>query len=132
MMKYRDKNIAMIQKNHLNNIMMNIKKSLVNQEGNDGELYVKVKVSSKNKKPSLYKVVILNDDYTPMDFVIDILIRFFNKSKEEAIDIMLHVHKKGLGVCGVYTWEIAETKVVQVLSLAKERQHPLQCKVEKE
>ena len=83
------------------------------------------------KKPSLYKVIMLNDDYTPMEFVIMVLERFFNKNQEQATQIMLHVHQKGVGVCGVFTYEVAETKVTQVMDMAKEHQHPLQCTLEK-
>lgn len=90
------------------------------------------KVKEKTKKPSLYKVLLLNDDYTPMEFVVYILERFFNKSRQEAERIMLHVHHRGVGVCGVFTYEVAETKVTQVMLFAKEHQHPLQCTMEKE
>ncbi|MCB1548828.1 MAG: ATP-dependent Clp protease adapter ClpS [Hyphomicrobiaceae bacterium] len=90
------------------------------------------KTRPKTKKPSLYKVLLLNDDYTPMDFVIYVLERFFNKGRDEATRIMLHVHHKGVGICGVYTYEIAETKVAQVMSFARQHQHPLQCTMEKE
>ena len=85
----------------------------------------------RTKKPSLYKVIMLNDDYTPMEFVIMVLERFFNKNQEQATQIMLHVHQKGVGVCGVFTYEVAETKVTQVMDMAKEHQHPLQCTLEK-
>ena len=87
---------------------------------------------TSTKKPSMYKVIMLNDDYTPMEFVILVLERFFSKSEEEATQIMLHVHQKGVGVCGVFTYEVAETKVQQVMDLAKQHQHPLQCTMEKE
>lgn len=86
----------------------------------------------KTKKPSMYRVLLLNDDYTPMEFVVLILERFFNKSREQATRIMLHVHQKGVGVCGVYTYEVAETKVAQVMDLARRNEHPLQCTMEKE
>ena len=86
----------------------------------------------RTKKPSLYRVLLLNDDYTPMEFVVYILERFFNRSREQATRIMLHVHQKGVGLCGVYTYEVAETKVAQVLDLAKRHEHPLQCVMEKE
>jgi len=86
----------------------------------------------KTKKPSLYKVLILNDDYTPMEFVVDVLEHIFQKNREEATQIMLHVHQKGVGVCGVYTYEIAETKVTQTVDYARKNQHPLQCTLEKE
>ena len=86
----------------------------------------------KTKKPSLYRVLLLNDDYTPMEFVVYILERYFNRSREQATRIMLHVHQKGVGLCEVYTYEVAETKVAQVLDLAKRHEHPLQCVMEKE
>ncbi len=90
------------------------------------------KTRPKTKKPNLYRVLLLNDDYTPMDFVVYVLERFFNKGHEDATRIMLHVHQKGVGVCGVYTFEVAETKVSQVMSFARQHQHPLQCTMEKE
>ncbi|MCZ6863739.1 MAG: ATP-dependent Clp protease adapter ClpS [Alphaproteobacteria bacterium] len=93
---------------------------------------VVVRTRPKTKKPSLYKVLMLNDDYTPMEFVVSVLERFFNKSHEEATQIMLHVHQRGVGVCGVFTYEIAETKVNQVMEFARRQQHPLQCTLEKE
>ncbi|HUK10838.1 MAG TPA: ATP-dependent Clp protease adapter ClpS [Stellaceae bacterium] len=91
-----------------------------------------VKAKPKTKKPSMYKVLMLNDDYTPMEFVVHILERFFAKSREEATRIMWHVHRRGVGVCGVYTYEVAETKVTQVMDFARQHQHPLQCTLEKE
>lgn len=90
------------------------------------------KTKPKTKKPSLYKVLLLNDDYTPMEFVIHVLERFFNKGREDATRIMLHVHQNGVGVCGVFTYEVAETKVTQVMDFAGQHQHPLQCTMEKE
>jgi ATP-dependent Clp protease adaptor protein ClpS len=90
------------------------------------------KTRPKTKKPSLYKVLLLNDDYTPMEFVVHVLERFFNKGREEATRIMLHVHQKGVGICGVYTYEVAETKVTQVMDFSRQHQHPLQCTMEKE
>ncbi|MGC6475058.1 MAG: ATP-dependent Clp protease adapter ClpS [Parvibaculales bacterium] len=90
------------------------------------------KTKPKTKKPSLYKVLLLNDDYTPMEFVIYVLQKFFNKDMEEATKIMLHVHQNGVGVCGVFTFEVAETKVTQVVDLARQHQHPLQCTMEKD
>ena len=86
----------------------------------------------KLKKPPLYKVILLNDDFTPMEFVIRVLERFFHKNREEATHIMLHVHQKGMGICGVFTREVAETKVRQVMLYAAENQHPLQCTMEPE
>ena len=85
----------------------------------------------KLQKPSLYRVLILNDDYTPMEFVIYVLERFFQKSREDATRIMLHVHQHGVGVCGVFSYEVAETKVAQVMDFARQNQHPLQCTLEK-
>ena len=93
---------------------------------------VVVKTRTKTKKPSMYKVLMLNDDYTPMEFVVHVLERFFGKSQEEATQIMLHVHRRGVGVCGVYTYEVAETKVTQVIDFARKHEHPLQCTLEKE
>lgn len=93
---------------------------------------VVVKTRPKTKKPSMYKVLMLNDDYTPMEFVVEVLQRFFNKPQEEATRIMLHVHRRGVGICGVYTYEVAETKVTQVIEYARRQQHPLQCTLEKE
>ena len=93
---------------------------------------VVVKAKPKTKKPSMYKVLMLNDDYTPMEFVVHILERFFNKNRQEATRIMLHVHKRGVGICGVYTYEVAETKVTQVMDFARQHQHPLQCTLEKD
>ena len=90
------------------------------------------RTATKTKKPSLYKVLLLNDDYTPMEFVVHVLERFFNKGREDATQIMLHVHQKGVGICGVFTYEVAETKVTQVLDFARQHQHPLQCTMEKE
>jgi len=93
---------------------------------------VVIKTRPKTKKPSMYKVLMLNDDYTPMEFVVHVLERFFNKNREEATQIMLHVHTRGVGICGVFTYEVAETKVTQVMDLARQNQHPLQCTIEKE
>ena len=86
----------------------------------------------KTKKPSMYKVLMLNDDYTPMEFVVYVLERFFHLSREQATRIMLHVHQRGVGICGVYSYEVAETKVTQVMDFARQNQHPLQCTLEKD
>ena len=86
---------------------------------------------TRPKKPSMYKVLLLNDDYTPMEFVVMILQRFFNMNIESATQVMLHVHQKGVGVCGIFTYEVAETKVNQVTESARQHQHPLQCTMEK-
>ncbi len=93
---------------------------------------VVVKTRPRTRKPAMYKVLMLNDDYTPMEFVVHVLERFFQKTREEATRIMLHVHRRGVGVCGVFTYEVAETKVTQVMDLARQNQHPLQCTIEKE
>ena len=90
------------------------------------------KTAPRTKRPSLYKVVLLNDDYTPQEFVVWLLQAIFKKDAEEAVRIMLHVHNNGVGVCGVYTYEVAETKVAQVMELSRRNQHPLQCMMERE
>ena len=97
-----------------------------------GATGVVTEAKPKVAKPSLYRVLILNDDYTPMEFVVYVLERFFNKSREDATRIMLHVHQHGVGVCGVFTYEVAETKVAQVVDTARRHQHPLQCTMEKD
>lgn len=89
------------------------------------------KTRPKTKRPNLYRVLLLNDDYTPMEFVVHVLERFFNKGPDEATTIMLHVHQNGVGECGIYTYEVAETKVTQVMDFARKHQHPLQCVMEK-
>jgi ATP-dependent Clp protease adaptor protein ClpS len=93
---------------------------------------VAIKTRPKTKKPAMYKVLMLNDDYKPMELVVEVLERFFNKSHEDAMRIMLHVHQRGVGICGVFTYEVAETKVTQVMDLARQHQHPLQCTIEKD
>lgn len=93
---------------------------------------VLLKPKPKTRKPSLYKVLLLNDDYTPMEFVVHVLERFFSKTREEATDIMLHVHRRGVGLCGIFTYEIAEMKVNQVMDFARSNEQPLQCTMEKE
>ncbi|MGB7319193.1 MAG: ATP-dependent Clp protease adapter ClpS [Planktotalea sp.] len=98
----------------------------------DSDASVVVEVRPKTRKPPLYKVLLLNDDYTPMEFVVHVLERFFNMNHAQAFEIMLTVHKKGLAVVGVFSHEIAETKVSQVMDLARRNQHPLQCTMEKE
>ena len=103
--------------------------------GNDGDgqdqLGVATKTRTKPKKPSMFKVLLLNDDYTPMEFVVMVLKRFFGMDLEQATRVMLHVHQKGVGVCGIFPYEIAETKVNQVMDFARQNQHPLQCTLEK-
>ncbi|MDE1467152.1 ATP-dependent Clp protease adapter ClpS [Aurantiacibacter sp. D1-12] len=97
----------------------------------EGETGVATKTRSKPKKPSQYKVLMLNDDYTPMEFVVLVLKRFFRMDLEEATRVMLHVHQRGVGICGIFPYEVAETKVNQVMDFARENQHPLQCTLEK-
>jgi ATP-dependent Clp protease adaptor protein ClpS len=104
--------------------MSNWKEQLENQE------VVEEEIKDKFKKPSMYNVILLNDDFTPMDFVTDVLQRFFNMNGDNATDIMLTIHYKGKAICGKYSAEIAETKVQQVLHYAKENQHPLKCTME--
>ena len=98
----------------------------------DSQSGVLVKPRPKTKKPSMYKVLLLNDDYTPMEFVVHILEKFFAKNRQDATDIMLHVHRRGVGICGIYTYEMAETKVQQVMDYARANEQPLQCTMEKE
>lgn len=104
----------------------------LSDDDNDHQTGIVVKTRPKTKKPSMYKVLMLNDDYTPMEFVVMVLETFFGKSREEATRIMLHVHQRGVGICGVFTYEIAETKVAQVMDAARQHQHPLQCTIEKD
>lgn len=111
--------------------------SASNEDGNndrpdDGDVDVITKTRQKTKRPSLYKVLLLNDDYTPMEFVVYVLERFFNIDHARAVDIMLTVHTRGVAVVGVYPFEVAETKVTQVMDCARSNQHPLQCTMEKE
>ncbi len=103
-----------------------------NQGDDHNQTGLLIKTRPKTKKPSMYKVLLLNDDYTPMEFVVHILEKFFNKSRQEATDIMLHVHRRGVGLCGVYTYEIAETKVTQVMDFARANEQPLQCTMERD
>ena len=104
-----------------------------NRDGGGGIVTERrTKEQAKTKKPPLYKCILLNDDYTPMEFVVHILERFFAKSRQEAYRIMMHVHRRGVGICGVYTYEVAETKVTQVMDFARQHQHPLQCTLEKD
>ena len=102
-----------------------------NEEG-DGDQELLVKTKPKTKRPPLYKVLLINDDYTPMEFVVMILERFFGLTHAQAFEIMITVHKKGLAIVGVFSFEVAETKVAQVMDCARQHQHPLQCTMEKE
>ncbi len=99
-----------------------------NQEFQKGLL---LDTKPKTKKPSMYNVLLMNDDYTPMEFVVMVLEKIFNKKQEEATQIMLHVHQKGIGICGTFTYEVAESKCKAVIDLAKKNEHPLQCTMEK-
>ncbi len=99
--------------------------------GTDGQTRVATKTRAKPKKPSQYKVLMLNDDYTPMEFVVMVLKRFFGMDLEQATRVMLHVHQRGVGVCGIFPYEVAETKVNQVMDFARQNEHPLQCTLEK-
>jgi ATP-dependent Clp protease adaptor protein ClpS len=100
--------------------------------GGRNEVGILTRTRAKTKKPAMYRVLLLNDDFTPMDFVVHILERFFSKNRQEATDIMLQVHRRGVGVCGMYTYEVAETKVNLVMDYARKNEHPLQCTMEKE
>ncbi len=102
--------------------------------GDDGQTDhgLVLKTRPKTQKPSMYKVLLLNDDYTPMEFVVHVLESIFKKNRQEATDIMLHVHRRGVGICGVFTFEVAETKVAQVMDFARANEQPLQCTMEKE
>jgi len=102
------------------------------RDQSDGDTGVIVETRPKTKKPSMYKVLMLNDDYTPMEFVVHVLERFFAMNTEKATQVMLNVHRRGVGICGVFPYEVAETKVTQVMDFAREHQHPLQCTLEKD
>ena len=96
-------------------------------QGTGDRSAVITQTKTRTQRPSMYRVLILNDDYTPMEFVVYVLEQYFHKSREEATQIMLHVHQTGVGICGIYTYEVAETKVAQVIDTARRHQHPLQC-----
>ena len=100
------------------------------EDGRSGTAII-TKTKPRTKRPNLYRVLLLNDDYTPMEFVVHVLERFFNKDRDAATRIMLHVHQNGVGECGVFNYEVAETKVTQVMDFARKHQHPLQCVMEK-
>lgn len=103
-----------------------------NGTGGDGETGIATKTRTRTQRPPLYKVLLLNDDYTPMEFVVHVLERFFGMSHAQAFEIMLTVHNRGVAVVGVFSFEVAETKVAQVMDFARRHQHPLQCTLEKE
>ena len=100
-------------------------------DGN-GHSQVVLETRPRTKKPSMYKVIMLNDDYTPMEFVVYVLQRFFSMSSDQATAIMLNVHQRGFGVCGVYSYEVAEAKATQVMDYARQNEHPLQLQIEKD
>lgn len=102
------------------------------RDDGDGNTGVIVETRPKTKKPSMYKVLLLNDDFTPMEFVVHVLERFFAMTTEQATEVMLSVHRRGVGICGVFPYEVAETKVTQVMDFARQHQHPLQCTLEKD
>ena len=120
-------------------VLPHVQRAAIRSEDDDGgkdgdgqnQVGIATKTRAKPKKPSQYKVLMLNDDYTPMEFVVLVLKRFFGMDLEQATRVMLHVHQRGVGVCGIFTYEVAETKVNQVMDFAKQNQHPLQCTLEK-
>ena len=116
---------------HLQRMSANIY-MMAQKDGDDSDVGVKLETRTKTQRPPLYKVLILNDDYTPMEFVVHVLERFFGMTHAQAFDLMLTVHKKGIAVVGVFSHEIAETKVALVMDFAQRHQHPLQCTMEKE
>ena len=103
----------------------------IDDNDDDSSTGVATRTRTKTKKPSMYKVLMLNDDYTPMEFVVLVLQRFFKMDMDEATQVMLQVHQRGVGVCGTYSYEVAEMKATQVMDCARENKHPLQCTVEK-
>lgn len=120
-----------IEKKNLQKIILSAEDGDTDRPGRL-EIGVLTRVRPKTKKPSMYRVLLLNDDFTPMDFVVHVLERFFSKNKQEATEIMMQVHRRGVGVCGVYTYEVAETKINLVMDYARKNEHPLQCTMEKE
>ena len=114
---------------------MKIELSFIMNKNDDNDNFdgnTKLATNTQTKIPSLYRVLMMNDDYTPMEFVIEVLEKFFQKNREEATQIMLHVHQKGVGICGIYAYDLAETKAVQVMNYARKYEHPLQVQLEKE
>ena len=110
---------------------MKLEEFSVNNKSDDPQKGLLLDTKPKTKKPSMFKVILLNDDYTPMEFVVTVLEKYFNKKQEEATQIMLHLHKNGVGICGIYTYEVAETKCKVVLNFSRKNEHPLQCSIEK-
>ena len=129
----------MIDDNLMLNLKCSIKKNvpMIMSEGdkpNEDNVggNIKLETNPKTKIPALYRVLMMNDDYTPMEFVIEVLEKFFQKNREAATEVMLHVHQRGVGVCGIYTYDLAETKAMQVMNYARKYEHPLQVQLEKE
>jgi ATP-dependent Clp protease adaptor protein ClpS len=122
----------MLQKPMHGPIMIHTTLMMSDKENDDGDVGVAVETRTQTKRPPMYKVLLLNDDYTPMEFVVHVLERFFGVTHAQAFELMLTVHKKGMAVVGVFSYEIAETKVAQVMDFARKHQHPLQCTMEKE
>ena len=127
---FKHKNTLKYFKTHYLLIMANENQNNDNNN-QDFQRGVLLDTKPKTKKPSMYNVLLLNDDYTPMEFVVMVLEKIFNKKQEEATQIMLHVHKNGVGVCGTFTYEVAESKCKSVMDMAKKNEHPLQCTMEK-
>ena len=127
-----ESNIIRVMLNGLKIRMSNQDKDDDRNKDGGGDTGVIVETRPKTKKPSMYKVLMLNDDYTPMEFVVHVLERFFGMNTEQATEVMLHVHRRGVGICGVFPYEVAETKVTQVMDFARQHQHPLQCTLEKD
>src|SRR3954469_23708846 len=121
---------------HIYRHEMDMDRDIIAANGNPGDedgtgLGLATKTRTRTKSPSPYKVLMLNDDYTPMEFVVHVLQSFFKMSIEDATRVMLHVHQRGVGVCGIFPYEVAETKVAQVMDFARKNEHPLQCTLEK-
>ena len=110
---------------------MKLEKMNINYKAGDPQKGLLLDTKPKTKKPSMFKVMLLNDDYTPMEFVVIVLEKYFNKKQEEATQIMLHVHRNGVGICGTFTFEVAESKCKAVIDFAKNNEHPLQCTMER-
>ncbi len=128
---FKQKNTLKYFKTHYLINMANEYQNNNNNNKDDFQRGVLLDTKPKTKKPSMYNVLLLNDDYTPMEFVVMVLEKIFNKKQEEATQIMLHVHKNGIGVCGTFTYEVAESKCKSVMDMAKKNEHPLQCTMEK-
>jgi ATP-dependent Clp protease adaptor protein ClpS len=118
-------------------VRANMRVVMANEPENPGDneapaIGIATRTKPKTKKPDMFKVLLLNDDYTPMEFVVQVLQDVFHRDRDTAMRIMLHVHQKGVGICGVYSYEVAETKVSKVVDSARQNQHPLQCTMERE